>query len=124
MISLFRPSLAPEPEKKLVAKAWLIDPRNQSITQISNPHFPSLVSQFVGEDAECYKLDSKQTVVWMSDTDIYKRYAFYFEGMDYPYDVRRYSRALIVSLGPIYWSRDTILEWLRWYDKQNRYGDV
>lgn len=106
------------------AKVWLIDPVKQSVAEIDNAHIPSLVSQLVGDDAECYKLDGKQNVVWMTDTDTNARYAYYFEGMDYPFSVKRYSKALVVILGPNYWDLDTIGDWLRWFDKKNVWGDI
>jgi hypothetical protein len=55
----------------------------------------------------------------MSDTDTNSRYAYFFEGMDYPFDVKRYSKALVVSLGPNFWSLETIADYLRFFDKQN-----
>jgi hypothetical protein len=104
-------------------KVWLIDPVKQSIAEIDNPHIPSLVSETVGDDAECFKLDNNDNVVWMSDTDTNKRFAYYWDGMPYPFDVKRYSNALVVSLGPKYWDTDAISDWLCWYDKNNVWGD-
>ena len=110
-------------KKQPAAKAWVIDPLLQSVTEMKNPYMPALVSPIVGDDAECYKLDTHDTVVWMSDTDTNKRYAYYWAGMDYPFDVRRYSKALVVSLGPQYWSTETIAGYLMWHDKRNLWGD-
>jgi hypothetical protein len=104
-------------------KVWVIDPVKQSITEIDNPHLPSLVSETVGDDAECFKLDNNDNVIWLSDTDTNKRYAYYLEGMPYPFSVRRYSNALVVSLGPKYWDVETISGWIVWYDRKNPYGD-
>jgi hypothetical protein len=125
MINLFKRSLPTPPESKtqLTAKVWLIDPVTQSITPKQGTHIESMISEIVGEDAECFKLDNHDNVVWVSDTDTNSRYAFYFEGMDYPFSVRRYSKALIISLGFNYWDIETINDWLRWYDKRNIYGD-
>ena len=64
------------------AAVWLIDPVRQSITEIDTPHLESLVSATVGDDADCFRLDTKYNVAWMSDTDSNPRYAYYFEGMD------------------------------------------
>jgi hypothetical protein len=125
MINLIKRFISPSPEpKKLVAKVWTIDPVNQRVTEISNPNLPSLVDETCGDDAECYRLDGTQNVVWMSDTDSNQRYAYYWEGMDFPFDVRRCSKAIVVSLGPNYWSVETINDYLRFLDKQNFYGDV
>ena len=44
--------------------------------------------------------------------------------MSYPFDVKRYSKALVVSLGPDYLDTDTILDYLRFYDRRNLWGDV
>jgi hypothetical protein len=124
MISLFnrfRPTPSP---KKRTAKVWVIDPIRQSVLEISNPNLPSLIDQTCGADAECYMLDGTQNVVWMSDTDTNARWAYFFEGMCYPFDVKRYSQGLVVSLGPNYWSVETISDYLRFFDKQNIYGDV
>jgi hypothetical protein len=124
MISLFK-RLLPTPEpKKQIAKVWVIDPIRQSVSEISNPHLPSLVDETCGDDSECYRLDGTQNIVWMSDTDTNARYAYFFEGMCYPFDVKRYSTALVVSLGPNYWSTETIEDYLRFFDKKNIYGDV
>jgi hypothetical protein len=125
MIKLFKHfKILPPAKKKLTAKAWIIDPVKQSVSELASPYFPSLVEPIVGADAECYKLDTHDTVVWMSDTDTNKRFAYYWEGMDYPFNVRRYSKALVVSLGPQYWSVETIMDYLRWHDKKNPWGDV
>jgi hypothetical protein len=60
----------------------------------------------------------------MSDTGTNSRYAYYWEGMSYPFDVKRYSKALVVSLGPNYWDIDAILDYLPFYDRKNPWGDV
>jgi hypothetical protein len=113
----------PPESKKPVAKVWTINPVCQLVTEISNPNLPSLVDETCGDDAECYRLDGTQNVVWMSDTDTNSRYVYYWQ-MPYPFAVRRYSKALVVILGPDYWSVETISEWLEWYDKRNLYSDV
>jgi hypothetical protein len=105
-------------------KVWLLDPVKRSVVEIDNHHISSLISENVGEDADCFKLDNHDNVVWLSDTDTNSRYAYFFEGMDPPLDVKRYSKALVISLGPQYWDTATILDWLRWYDKRNPWGDV
>jgi hypothetical protein len=33
------------------------------------------------------------------------------------------SKALVISLGPHFWDTETILDWLRWYDRRNIYDD-
>ena len=70
--------------------------------------------------AASYNYDN---VVWMSDTSTNKRYAYYWEGTDYLFNVRRYSKALVVSLGPQYWDIETIKDYVRWYDRLNIRGD-
>jgi hypothetical protein len=105
------------------AKVFLIEPVHQSISQLHSANIPSLVSETVGEDAECYKLDSADNVVWMTLTKTNNRYAYFFEGMPYPFEEKHYSKALVVSLGPHYWDVDTILDYLRWYDQRNLWGD-
>jgi hypothetical protein len=82
-----------------------------------------LIAETVGEEGDCYKLDNGGNVVWMSDADINSRYAYFWEGMPYPFNVRRYSKALVISEGPHYWDLATIMDWLRWYDKKNIWGD-
>jgi hypothetical protein len=109
--------------QSLPAKAWIIDPETKSITEIQEPNMKLLVPEIVGDDAESFNLDNNDNVVWLSDTDTNERYAFYFE-MPYPFDVRRYSKGLVVSLGPAYWSEEAIQNWLVWYDKENVCGDV
>jgi hypothetical protein len=105
-------------------KVFLIDPVKQSVSEIENHHIPSLISENVGADADCFKLDNHDNVLWCSDTDTNSRYAYYFEGMDYPLDVKRYSKALIISLGPRYWDTETILDWIKWFDGLNAWGDI
>ena len=111
--------------KSLKPKAWIIDPEKQTITerQVSAREWESLISEIVGDDAEPFTLDNYGNKLWYSDTDTNDRYAYYI-GMVPPSDVRRYSKGLIISLGPIYWNEDTIRDWLCWYDKQNVWGDV
>jgi hypothetical protein len=60
----------------------------------------------------------------MSDTDTNSRYAYYFERLPYPFDIKRYSKAAVVSLRPVYWDIDTISDYLRWYDRKNLWGDA
>jgi hypothetical protein len=105
-------------------RAWLINPINQTITEIDSPHLPSLISETVGQDAEAYKLDNNNNVCWMSETDTSSRYAYFWEGMDYPFSEKRYSKAVVESMGSNYWSTETILDYLRFFDKKNIYGDV
>jgi hypothetical protein len=125
MFNLFMPKSQPiEEPKKLSVRAWLIDPVSQSITEIDTPHLPSLIDEYVGADAEPYKLDTENNVVWMSDTDSNSRYAYFWEGMVYPFDVKRYGKAIVESMGPDYWSVETIEGYLRFFDRQNIYGDV
>lgn len=109
--------------EKQTTKVWLIDPVKRSVSEMDNQNIPSLVSETVGEDADCFTLDTHNNVLWMSDTDTNSRYAYFFEGMDYPFDVKRYSKALVVSLGPNYWDLATIMDWLRWYDKNDPWAD-
>jgi hypothetical protein len=80
----------------------------------------------VGDDADCLPLDNHDNVLWYSDTATNPRYAYYFERMNDPFNIRRYSKGLIISLAPAkaaHWDEDTIREWLRFYDKQNIWGD-
>jgi hypothetical protein len=110
-------------KKKLPAKAWVIDPVDQSITLSHEKHIESLVSEIVGDDAEDFNLDLN-VIWWRNNTDTNDRYAYYFERMGDPFSVGRYSKGLIISVGPKYWDEDTINDCLRWYDKQNVWGDV
>ena len=114
MIKLFKIlfTTGSEPEK-LTAKVWLIDTVKQSIREIDNPNIPSLVAEVLGGDSECFNLDNNSNVVWMTDTDSNSRYAYFWEAMPVLFDVKRYSKALVVSLGPNYWCTETIEDWLR-----------
>src|ERR1700751_5476911 len=105
--------------KPLRAKAWIINPEKQSITEVQEPNMKSLVPEIVGDDAEPLGLDNHDNVLWCSDTDTNERYAYYFEGMPEAFGIKRYSRGLVVSLGPAYWDEDAIKNGLRWYDKRN-----
>ena len=109
-------------EPKSRAKVWLIDPIFQSISEVHTRHLESFIAENVGADAECYKLDNNDNVVWMSDIDTNARYAYFWE-MPSPFDFKRYSRALVVSLYPndaaeSNWDLATIRDYLRWYDKK------
>lgn len=127
MLNLFKrrkPPVAPAAKKPITAKVFIIDPVTQSITAVDNPHIPSLIDEIVGVDADCFKLDSHDNVTWLSDIDTNNRFGYYWEGMDYPFNVRRYSKALVVSLGPRFWDAETITDWIRWHDKLNPWEDV
>jgi hypothetical protein len=128
MINLFKRLLTPPEPPKRPAKVFLIDPVQQSISEIASPYLPSLVSELVGDSAECYKLDNNDNVVWLSDTDTNERYGFYFEGMPDPFSVLRFSKGLVVSLPSLQvnaagWDRETILDWIIWYDKQDPWNN-
>ena len=112
--------------KPLPVKAWIIDPQKQKV--IERPVEPrekweSLIDEVVGDFAECYKLDNFGNALWCTDEDTNERYAWYFEGM-LGLKQRRYSKGLVVSLGPVYWDQATIEDWLCWHDEQNFWGDV
>jgi hypothetical protein len=109
---------------KYATIVFLIDPVHRAVFEIENAHIPSLVSEIVGEDAECYKLDSHDNVLWMSHTNTNPRYAYFWEGMPYPFEVKRYSKALVLCLGSNPWDIDTIKDYVRFYDKKNPWGDV
>jgi hypothetical protein len=113
MINLFKKIFQSPPEEKLPVKAWLINPVTKTVGEIDSPHVPSLISEAVGKDAEAFKLDNNNNVLWLSEIETNSRYAFYFEGMPYPFDVKRYSYGLVQSLGPNYWDLATIMDWLR-----------
>src|ERR1700732_2949677 len=125
MINIFKNlfTTGSKPEKP-TAKVWLIDPVKQKISEIDSLNIPSLVGETLGDDVECFKLDNNNNVVWMTDTDSNPRYAYFWDAMPYPFDVKRYSKALVVSLGPNYWSTETIESYLRFFDRLNAWGDV
>lgn len=81
---------------------------------------PYLISDVVGEHAECYPLDNHDNVLWYSNVPTNPRFAYYFEGM-IVLEVPRFSKALVVSLGPVYWDENTLRDWLQFYDKKNPY---
>ena len=83
-----------------------------------------MISQVLGDDAECYTLDGRDNVIWLPDPSSIERYAFFLEGMDYPFNVRRYSKAVIVGLGDNPWGSDTIAGYLRWFVAGNSWGDM
>jgi hypothetical protein len=114
MLNLFKPKIRTFNGKKLPIMAWLINPVNQSATEIDSLNLASLIDQTVGNDAEAYMLDNNNNVVWMSDTDTNSRYAYFWEGMCSPFDYKRYSMAIVESMGPNYWSLDTISDYWRW----------
>jgi hypothetical protein len=102
-----------------MTKAWIIDPETQSITEKeSRPQeIGSLISEVVGEGAECCKLDLCGNAMWYSDTDTNDRFAYVVEGMGHPLCVLHYSKGLIISLGPAYLDKDTIRTWISWHDE-------
>lgn len=106
----------PEPTKSY-SKVWLIDPETRTISERDSQDLPSLIPDEVGADAECLRLDGRDHVLWVSDTDTNFRHAYYFEGMDHSFNVRRFSKAVLVSMGENRWDVDTIRDYLRWYDR-------
>jgi hypothetical protein len=101
-------------------KAWIIDPKNQTITPVDHRDYSwrALISEIVGDDVFWLKLDNN-AVLWCTDVSIpNQNTAYYFEYMCDPWSTRRYSRGLIVSMGlKIYWDTETIKFCLRWHQR-------
>jgi hypothetical protein len=113
------PEDEPEDESDTEPRAFIVDPIAQSITEAEYPkgRLEQLIEEVVGESAESFSLD-QNCILWASDVNTNERFAFYFERMLYPFNVRRYSKALIVSMGPDFWSVETVREWLRFVTKE------
>jgi hypothetical protein len=64
-------------KRKPPVKAWIIDPENQSITEteLNSGKIDSLVCEIVGDDAESFRLDNYNNMLWFSETDTNDRYA-------------------------------------------------
>jgi len=72
--------------KRNRTRVWLIDPEAQKVSECEDTrHIESLISEVVGDAAECYKLDNDDNLLWVSNTDTNSRYAYYFERMFWPF---------------------------------------
>ena len=100
------------------ARVWEIDPVARSITPREPEHIPDLVSEVVGPGAEWLKLDNNDNGMWVGNTPTNPRYAYYLERMGPPYCERRYSKALIISVGEPPFDAESIRYFLRIYDKR------
>jgi hypothetical protein len=111
-----------KPDELTAPRAWLIDPENQTVTP--QEYTAKLVSETLGPEAEGFNLDNNNNILWCLQAPTNQRHAYYFARMVEPFSVRRYNRGLIISLGPDgQWDKNVIADWLRWYDKQNIWGD-
>jgi hypothetical protein len=66
-----------------------------------------------------------ENAMWFSDKKVSNRFAWFFEGMATgEYEERRYCMGILVGFGEkTAWDEATLLDWLRWYDRKNLYGD-
>jgi hypothetical protein len=114
---------APEP---MLKRILLIDPRNQSITEIDDTDLASLIDIHLGDQGVDHLQLDHDNSCWYSNRTISNRYAWYFEGMATgEYEERRYCMGIMVGFkeGKAL-DKATLLDYLRWYDKQNIYGGV
>jgi hypothetical protein len=116
----------PEPAASMLKRILLIDPRNQSITEVDDIDLASLIDLHLGDiGVDNLQLDH-DNAVWYSNRTVSNRYAWYFEGLATgQYEERRYCMGIMVGFkkGKA-WDRATLLDYLRWFDKQNVWGDV
>jgi hypothetical protein len=104
----------------------VIDPRNQSIREVDDSDLPSLIDSLLGDTGvDNLQLDH-DNAIWYSDKVVSNRNAWYLEGLATgEYEVRRYCMGIHVGFkeGKA-WDKTTLLDYLRFYDKYNLYGDV
>jgi hypothetical protein len=104
----------------------VIDPRNQSIREVDDVDLPSLIDSLLGDTGvDNLQLD-RDNSIWYSDKVASNRYAWYLEGLATgEYEVRRYCMGILVGFKEDKaWDKATLLDYLRFYDKHNLYGDV
>jgi hypothetical protein len=113
------------PAEPLLKCILVIDPRKQSIAQVDDTDLTSLIDSYLGDTGvDKLQLDHDNTI-WFSDKKISNRYAWYFEGLATgEYEVRRYGYGIIVGFGEnTAWDKVTLVDYLRWFDRQNVWGD-
>lgn len=110
----------PMPRRILV-----IDPRNQTISEVDDIDLASLIDSLLGDTGvDRLQLDH-DNAVWFSDRNVSDRYGWYFEGMATgEYEVRRYCVGILVGFKEKAWDEVTLLDYLRWYDLRNPWGYV
>ena len=108
------------PMNKYTPKAWLIDPVTQKVSLQEYEQVKPMIPQLVGPDAEAYKLDFYDNILWASDIPTNGRFAFFCERMFGPFSERRYNRGLIICLGATVppWDPETLKHYIRVYDRQ------
>ena len=117
--------LEPNPSQML-KRLLVINPRNRSIKEVDDVDLGSLIDSLLGDTGvNKLQLDHDNSI-WYSDKPVSSRYAWYLEGMATgEYEVRRYCMGILVGFKEDKaWDKVTLLDYLRFYDKQNLYGDV
>jgi hypothetical protein len=112
--------------KQMLKRLLVIDPRNQSIREVDDVDLPSLIDSLLGDTGvDNLQLDHDNSI-WYSDKVVSSRYAWYLEGMATgEYEIRRYCMGILVGFKEDKaWDKTTLLDSLRFYDKQNPWGDV
>jgi hypothetical protein len=110
----------------MLKRILVIDPRNQSIKEVDDVDLPSLIDSLLGDvGVDRLQLDH-DNAVWFSNKKVSGRYAWYLEGMATgEYEVRRYCMGILVGFGErTAWDEVTLLDYLRFYDKLNPWGDA
>jgi hypothetical protein len=111
---------------KMLKRLLVIDPRNQTVTEVDDTDLPSLIDFLLGDTGvDNLQLDHDNSI-WYSTRKIGDRYAWYLEGMATgEYEVRRYCMGILVGFKEDKaWDKATLLDYLRFYDKYNSWRDV
>ena len=119
--------LLPEPKVAPMLKRLLVvDPRNQTSKEVNDVDLASLIHSHLGDTGvDNLQLDHDNSI-WYSNKVVSSRYGWYLEGLATGgYEVRRYCMGILVGFkeGKA-WDKATLLDYLRFYDKYNPWGDV
>jgi hypothetical protein len=113
---------APEPAAApMLKRILLIDPRNQSITEVDDTDLASLIDIHLGDQGvDRLQLDHDNSIYY-SDRKASSRFAWFLEGLATgEYEERRYGLGIMVGFKKDRaWDKITLLDFLRWYDKSD-----
>jgi hypothetical protein len=109
----------------MLKRILVIDPRKQAISEVDDTDLSSLIDSLLGDnEGDRLQLDHDNSI-WFSNKNVSARYGWYLEGMATgEYEERRYCMGILVGFGEnTAWDEYTLLDYLRWYDKNNVWKD-
>src|SRR4029077_18565568 len=105
----------------MLKRILLIDPRNQSISEVDDIDLASLIDMHLGDQGVDNLQVDHDNSIWFYNRTVSDRYAWYLEDMATgEYEERRYCKGILVGFKEDKaWDRLTLLDFLRWYDREN-----